>query len=68
MVLQSIPMLVKLRLSLSNFSGVSLLRIPLTRRKISSFRSTMSCKNWGAIHLDDAFVLTLTEETGGDCR
>ena len=28
----------------------------------------MSCKNWGAIHLEDAFVLMLTEETGGDCR
>ena len=42
--------------------------MPLTRRKINSFRSTISCKNWGAIHLEDAFVLMLTEETGGDCR
>lgn len=28
----------------------------------------MSCRNCGAIHLDEAFVLTLTEDTGGDCR
>lgn len=43
--------------------------MPLTLRKINSFRSTMSWRNCGAIHREEALVLTLTEEeTGGDAR
>ena len=42
---------------------------PLTLLKMSSFLSTISCKNCGAIHREDALVLMLTDDaTGGDAR